>query len=318
MPKGQADIVIGVDDYQTELRSYGMELLLTSAGRFGARLTKVKLRQLLLLCAEENMARVAYLRLAPALAFVTFPAEGAPEMTWSGAPLGPGDIVFHGQGEQMHQRTTGACRWGIISLSISDLVAHGRAIARRNLAPPPVGRIIRAPPGNVRWLRGLHMRACRLAETKPDMIAHREVARALDQELVHALVTCLSTGEVITRPPGQQQRTQIMIRLEEVLASGTALSMPIPALSKTLGISERRFRNCCADFLGMSPARYLWLSRMHRVRAALLHADPETSNIADVARTHGFSQAGRFATTYRRLFGERPSDTLRHKIARRC
>ena len=202
------------------------------------------------------MARIAYLRLTSALAFVTFPAVGAPEMSWAGAPLGPGDIVFHGQGEQMHQRTTGACRWGIISLSISDLVAHGRAIARRNLAPPPVGRIIRAPPGHVRWLRGLHCRACRLAETKPDMIAHREVARALDQELIHALVTCLSTGEVITRPPDQQQRTQIMIRLEEFLASGTALSLPIPALSKPWVSRSAGSEVACADFLENQPARF--------------------------------------------------------------
>ena len=318
MPKRQADVIIGIDDYQTALRGYGIELLLTIAGRFGAHLTSVKLRQLQLLCAEENTARVAYLRPASALAVVTFPAEGAPEMWWAGVPLGPGDIVFHGQGEQMHQRTTGACQWGIISLSIGDLVAHGKAVACRNITPPPVGQVVRAPPRAARWLPRLHKKACHLAGTKPDIIAHPEVARALDQELIHALVTCLSAGEVVTQSPDQEQRAQIMTQLEVLLASGAAWSMSIPALCKTLGVSERRFRNCCADFLGMSPTRYIWLCRMHRVRAALLHADPEACQVADVARSHGFSQAGRFATAYRRIFGERPADTLLRNIARRC
>jgi len=103
MPKGQADITVGVDDYQITLRSHGVELLLTSAGQFGAHLTSVKLRQLRLLCVQENMARVAYLKPAPALAVVTFPAGSAPEMSWAGAPLGRRDVVFHGHDEQIHQ-----------------------------------------------------------------------------------------------------------------------------------------------------------------------------------------------------------------------
>jgi len=107
-------------------------------------------------------------------------------------------------------------------------------------------------------------------------MAHPEVVRGLDQELIYALVTCLSAGEVVTPSPDQRQGTQIMTRLEVLLSSAAALSMPVPALCKTLGVSERRFRNCCADFLGMSPARYLWLRRMRGVRGALRHADPET------------------------------------------
>jgi AraC-like DNA-binding protein len=308
--------IIEPDDYQTSLKGCGIELLLTCAGRFTAYLTRVELSQLRLLCAQESMARIAYPRLAPTLAFVTFPAEGDLEMTWAGVPLRPGDIVFHGLGEQMYQRTTDGCRWGAISLVPNDLVAHGRAIAEQDLTPPPDGRVIRAPPSAARWLKRLHKKACRLAETKPDFVVQPEVARALDQDLIHALVTCLARGDLVAEAPAQRRHARIMTRFAELLASSPAALMPMPELCGALGVPERSFRICCAEFLGMSPNRYLRLRRLHAARAELHHGGPETLNVAEVARRHGFSQVGRFATAYRRLFGEKPSETLRHQIAR--
>jgi len=45
----------------------------------------------------------------------------------------------------------------------------------------------------------------------------------------------------------------------------------------------------------------------------LLKADPNATSVAEVARSHGFSQPGRFAGVYRRLFGEVPLATLRRR-----
>jgi len=40
-------------------------------------------------------------------------------------------------------------------------------------------------------LRKLHAKTCELAQTTPDMIAHEEVARALENDLLYALISCL-------------------------------------------------------------------------------------------------------------------------------
>jgi AraC-like DNA-binding protein len=309
--------VIEPDDYQTSLKGYGIELLVTCAGRFTACATRVELSQLNLLCAKESMARVAHLRLASTLAFVTFPVESNLEMTWAGIPVRSGDIVFHGLGERMYQWTTGGCRWGAISLDPKTLVAHSRAMTEQDLVPPPDGQVIRAPPSMARWLKHLQIKACRLAETKPNFIVHPEVARALEQDLIHALVTCLAQGDVVAEAPAQRRHACIMTRFAEATASSPALQLPIPELCQALGVSERGFRICCAEFLGMSPNQYLRLRRLHAAWAELRHADPETHRVTEVAQRHGYSQVGRFATAYHRLFGEKPSETLRHKIDRR-
>jgi transcriptional regulator GlxA family with amidase domain len=49
--------------------------------------------------------------------------------------------------------------------------------------------------------------------------------------------------------------------------------------------------------------------RLERARLALM-SDRAGLSIRDVARRHGFLQAGHFARLYRREFGELPSETL--------
>ena len=312
MRESGTEIFIDPDDYQVGLSSAGIELVLACTGKFQARLTRVALCQLYLLHGCENVARIAYLRLAPRFAFVTFPTDRDSSMTWAGMPLPPNDILFHSPGEQMYQRTKGACRWGAISLRQDHLVAYGKALAEQDLSSPAAGLVVRPSPSAAGRLRRLHNAACLLVETKPGIIAHPEVARALDQDLIHALVTCLATGDRVADAPARRRHARIMTEFEEVLTSDPAL--PMPALHRAMGVSERSLRMCCAEFLGMSPNRYLRLRRMHAAHSALRHADAGT--VAEVARRYGYSEVGRFATAYRALFGERPSDTLDHRTGR--
>lgn len=53
--------------------------------------------------------------------------------------------------------------------------------------------------------------------------------------------------------------------------------------------------------------------RLARVRQALL-TDTDTATITEIAMGWGFTHMGRFSLSYRQVFGESPSETLR----RRC
>ena len=85
----------------------------------------------------------------------------------------------------------------------------------------------------------------------------------------------------------------------------------MPALCSAVGVPERTLRVCCTEFLGMSPTRYLLLRRLNMARSALRRADPATASVAEIARIYQFHEPGRFAVTYRTVFGEMPSTTLR-------
>jgi AraC-like DNA-binding protein len=78
-----------------------------------------------------------------------------------------------------------------------------------------------------------------------------------------------------------------------------------------LGVSHRFLRKCCEHNLGMSPGRYHRLRRLQLVHRALRDGELDPSNVSAIARRFGFRELGRFAASYRALYGELPSATLR-------
>jgi transcriptional regulator GlxA family with amidase domain len=153
-------------------------------------------------------------------------------------------------------------------------------------------------------------KACRLAESKPKMIAHPEVARAIEQDLLHVLVNCLISNDALKYSAPNRHHADIIARFEDVLAAHPERYLQISELCAAVGVPERTLRMCCAEFLGMSPNRYLRLRRLNMVRAVLRRTDSPPTSVEEAARCYGFSELGRFAAIYRTMFGEMPSATL--------
>jgi AraC-like DNA-binding protein len=143
------------------------------------------------------------------------------------------------------------------------------------------------------------------------MLRHPEVARAVEQALIHVMIRCWSAGASIEPRVSVRRHSVIMSRLEEFLAANHESSVYLGEICSALGVSERLLHMCCHEQLGIGPHRYLWLRRMHSTRRALMHADPATTTVTEIAANHGFCELGRFSVQYRALFGERPSASLR-------
>ncbi len=76
------------------------------------------------------------------------------------------------------------------------------------------------------------------------------------------------------------------------------------------GVSERHLRNCFVDVYGVSPVRYSKFRRLSAARRALLAPNASDRPVKDVALSFGFLESGRFASDYRKLFDENPSQTM--------
>jgi AraC-like DNA-binding protein len=310
MPGSGTSTFIDSDGYRANLGHFRIDLLATSRAAFNARLTWVTLHHLELLHSEEDTPRIAYVSLAPALIFVAFATRPEPPMLWGGSELQTGEVIFHSQGERFHQRTTGPCGWSLLGLPAEHLERYGAALVGKALSAPVAAQILHPPARDAAKLRRLHAQACRLAETRPKVLTHPEVARAIEQGLIYALVTCLGA-----RPRGhpavRRHHARIMVRFEEVLAERPKRPLPMRELCALIGVTDRTLRACCAEFLGVSPSRYMLLRRLKAVRIALRNADPATASVAEIAGNHGFTEVGRFTVAYRAAFGESPSITLR-------
>jgi transcriptional regulator GlxA family with amidase domain len=192
-----------------------------------------------------------------------------------------------------------------------QLSACGLALTGLKITAPSFHRVLRPPKNAASRLLRLHARVCRLAEMRHELIDNPEVVRSLEQELLHALVNCLTADDINGDLETLRHHAGIMIRFEEALAAHAGPQLKISALCASLDVPERTLRVCCSEFLGVSPSRYLLLRRLNMARSALRLADPSKTNVAEVARNYQFRELGRFAVTYRALFGEAPSVTLR-------
>jgi hypothetical protein len=251
------------DDYRAGIGVSGANVNLVPTGdaEFKARLTWLKQGHFHLLVGRESVPRIACVSLSPTQAFVSFSASASTGLIWSGVELQPGDIVFHSLGERGHQRTERASKWALISLPPSQLTMFSKVLTGHELMIPPVGRILRPPKGELTRLRNLHVAACRVAETNPEILGHDEVARSLQHDYIHALVHCLTAEDAHVLPPISQQYANIVLGFEDALLDYMDRGPSIVQLCTVLGVTERTLRMCCTLFLGMSPSRYIRLKQ---------------------------------------------------------
>jgi transcriptional regulator GlxA family with amidase domain len=143
------------------------------------------------------------------------------------------------------------------------------------------------------------------------LFAQPEIARALEQTLVHTMVRCLvDNGMPDDRSIGHRRHVAIVARLEDLLMANRDRPLYLAEICAEISVAERTLRTCCEEHLGMGPIRYLWLRRMHLAHSALNQATPASATVTEIATAHGFWELGRFAIAYRKLFDESPSVTL--------
>ena len=100
-------------------------------------------------------------------------------------------------------------------------------------------------------------------------------------------------------------------RAEAFLSARAGESVSIAKLCQVAGVSERSLRNAFYDVRGMSPKRCVVRARLVEARRALCDARGTRGAVTAIATDYGFYELGRFASTYKAVFGESPSETLR-------
>jgi len=288
-----------------------MKFVVTSRGQFRADLTLVQLSRLHVLRLDEKLPRVIRSALKPDRFMVYFltDMDQAP-VHHSGMTVSPGDIMAISRASSHHHRSDAPCRWGGVSLTHADLTAAGLSLAGSDLAAPPVTQRLRPALPLLSRLQKLHSRVERLVRIAPNILAHPEVLRSIENGLIHLLVRCLTDGAPEKMSAAGLRHLKIMRRFEEFLKNSVR-PIYLQEICDAIATPERTLRTCCEEHLGMGPMRYLWLRRMHLARNALARANPETSTVTDVATEFGFWELGRFSQEYFHLFEELPSATLR-------
>jgi AraC-like DNA-binding protein len=312
MPQSTAFTYDDPMQYQAAVRGGEVEVSVTARGKFRGSLIKIDLCNLWMQSGWENLPRVIRASLGQKRTGIQFLADaGQPVLQHTGQELHTKAIAAFQPGAAFHVRSQSPCRWATISLTSETFCAQSNALAGRDLRAGSNIRFMHPKAAHMTRLVFLHTSARQLAVAAPDVIAHPEVASALEHHLVHAMMTCLADGEPTTAGSGWRQHTAIINRFEEVVAKNCDRPLYLAEICAAVGVNERTLRACCEEHLGMGPIRYLWIRRMHLTRRALLRADRSKATVTQIATDHGFWELGRFSVSYQALFGESPSASLR-------
>ena len=297
--------------YQANIRAADLEIIPTARGEFRAELTQVCLNQLSMQRAHENLPRICVGKVTPYRKVVGFLTDAnQPPQKHNGKDVTGVNIIVN-DGNLMHRQTESCCRWGSMSLALDDFDAACKAVTGYELPRGSSTYVVRPSPALMSRLLNVHERVGLMSRTDPDVLASPEVARALEQQLIHLMVRCLTDGEPLKLTAGVNRRGSIVARLEEFLEANPGRSIYLTEICAALGVAERTLRGACEERLGMGPVRYLTLRRMYRARRALLWSDPSETSVTRIATDHGFWELGHFSIAYRTLFGETPSQSLR-------
>src|SRR6516162_1489301 len=308
MPGSRASVFGEAEDFQAALSADGVAgLLVTGRGQFRARVTQVRLDGWRLAAVEEEQPRIAFVAVPADMVLVSFPIGGGPSPVWAGIEIRNGEMITLGPGQRLHASTFGSSHWGAIQLPDQQLADYGRVLSGAGFVVPPVARW-RPPRAAVRQLRDLHRAAIRMAEARAGALNDPQAAHGLEQQLLGALIGCLSEGAEEETATDRRHR-DILARFEDLLVAEP--SLPLVNICAALGVSDRSLRECCKKHLGMGPSSYRRLCGMQHVHRALRSGTPGTGSVSEVARRHGFASLGRFATGYQAVYGELPSTTLR-------
>jgi AraC-like DNA-binding protein len=312
MPGGVAATFSESEDFETALRSEGcLSLVITGRGQFRAHLTKIILQSFRLSAGDEQLSRIAFIAVPDDMVLISFPIGKGTLPVYGGIRMRVGDIMTLSPGEQVHARTDGQRRWGAIWVPVAQLVDYGRALTGAPFSIPPVAQRWRPGTAAGRELRSLHTAATRIAVTRPQLFANVHATHGLEQQLIYAIVNCLSAGSADAGGAAARRRQDVMAQFERLLHTQPDRAIRVEEICATLGVSPGLLRRLCAEHLGMSPITYDRRRRMSLARRALRHKGAKTATVAETARRYGFRQPGRFAIIYRAAFGESPSATLR-------
>jgi AraC-like DNA-binding protein len=101
-----------------------------------------------------------------------------------------------------------------------------------------------------------------------------------------------------------------LCRAEEFMRANSGEPLNIDEIASIAGVSVRSLQMAFRRYRKMTPHAFLNRCRLQRAHERLRVASPR-DNVTTIAFDCGFTHLGRFAAAYARIFGERPSATLK-------
>lgn len=148
------------------------------------------------------------------------------------------------------------------------------------------------------------------------LLNHRLAVGNLQHLLIQGLLQIQPHNytEALTESGGAANAA-VAKRAMDLMHAQPETSWSTAQLARATGVSARALQRAFERSDQPPPMIYLRRLRLHRAHAELAASSPDSVTVTMVAGRWGFVHLGRFASQYRQLFGETPSETLRAPVS---
>jgi len=113
--------------------------------------------------------------------------------------------------------------------------------------------------------------------------------------------------------PDRKSFPPYLMNTLEYISANLERKLDAQTLARASGMSIRTLQQAFADHLGISPLTFIKQARLRRIRHELLRASRWETTVTDIAVRWGFTHLSNFSSSYKKLFGESPSRTLKKR-----
>lgn len=221
---------------------------------------------------------------------------------WRGHDVGPDDVLVFHSGVEYASVSGEDFETFILSVAEDHLqsLVHREGIK----LPPPHRRpeVFRPPQALLAEARGILS-----AARHPQGGVTNAIIQDLSEQFI---VAWLAHSGFTSGFRAETRKERALTAGLEFVHANPREQLSVSALCNVAGVSRRTLETAFLDQFGIGPAAFVRHRRLASANRALKTSDPLTARVGDIMEHFGFTHVGQFAADYRKMFGERPSETL--------
>lgn len=242
---------------------------------------------------------------------ILVPTQNAQAMSANGQSFDDNSLLAIKSGGEFCISATNYTGWFIVFVS-DELISESHEGVRANFAA--ASTLVRVAPDRAQRFRSAMIQLGRAVQSQPGAFdssaAMDATARRIQDAVSEAFRGELHVMSVLDR--SVTRRRQIIRSAMDFVDQHEGDYLAVKDLAHAAGVSQRTLHAAFHEYFSVGPARYLKLRTLHQARGRLKAADPSKATVTEIAAQLGVWELGRFAHDYHFLFGELPSETLRH------
>jgi AraC family transcriptional regulator, ethanolamine operon transcriptional activator len=308
------DVFTDSDHLSAAVRHADLELVQQGCGPFRGDLSSAALGGTMVQFIHMNQTSISRAANAPDRMALLIQLGGSQACLWNGYASQGSSVITYGPGHEHFGAEPKEFACAFISIPLERIELLLERCHRAVVGQLRTGcHQLQVPMLRFLEIEKLLAQLQAVIDSKPMLLTHSAIRQMLEHSLEESLLSIIHTaGENLLSKDHTDRQTsgQIIRRAEQFLQSHPDQSIHLIQLCSAIGVSPGMLDHAFRELLNIEPKRYLRLYRLHCVRRTLLTSDPALTSVEFVSRNWGFWSKLQFEAEYRRLFAEKPAETL--------